>query len=185
MKTTLASAFRSNVSARRRAAVSIAALVVLSMLVALPALAVDPSPQPGNPDKSKAPEVSVTVRGAVSTATDAAGNTIYRISSGGKTYELDAGPSWFHGDNHPLKAFVGKTVTIVGGQREGSTEIDVQSVDGKALRAPGKPPWAGGWKRVGERHPGWSQEKADRFKAKFGDCFPPGQCKKAAASSAP
>jgi opacity protein-like surface antigen len=41
----------------------------------------------------------------------------------------------------------------------------------------GKPPWAGGWKRVGEGHPGWSQEKADRFKAKFGDCFPPGQCK--------
>ena len=164
-------------SARRRAAVSIAGLVVLSMLVALPALAVDPSPQPGKPDKSKVPEVSVTVRGAVSTATDANGKTIYRISSGGKTYELAAGPSWFHGDNHPLKAFVGKTVTIVGGQREGSTEIDVQSVDGTALRAPGKPPWAGGWKRVGERHPGWSQEKADRFKAKFGDCFPPGHCK--------
>jgi hypothetical protein len=46
-----------------------------------------------------------------------------------------------------------------------------------ALREPGKPPWAGGWKVVGEKHPGWSQEKADRFKAKFGDCFPPGQCK--------
>ena len=167
-------AIRLDVSGRRRAAVLVLALVTLSMLVALPALAVDP---PGKPGKSKAPEVSVTVRGLVSTTTDAAGKAIYRISSGGKTYELDAGPSWFHGDNHPLKAFVGKTVTIVGGQREGSTEIDVQSVDGTALRAPGKPPWAGGWKRVGERHPGWSQEKADRFKAKFGDCFPPGHCR--------
>jgi len=174
MKTTSAMTGRATVSARSRAAVSIVALVVLSMLVALPALAVDP---PGKPDKSKAPEVSVTVRGLVSTTTDAAGKATFRISSGGKTYELDAGPSWFHGDNHPLKAFVGKTVTIVGGQREGSTEIDVQSVDGTALRAPGKPPWAGGWKRVGERHPGWSQAKADRFKAKFGDCFPPGHCK--------
>ena len=174
MKTTSAMTGRATVSARSRAAVSIVALVALSMLVALPALAVDP---PGKPGKSKAPEVSVTVRGLVSTTTDAAGKAIYRISSGGKTYALDAGPSWFHGDNHPLKAFVGKTVTIVGGQREGSTEIDVQSVDGTALRAPGKPPWAGGWKRVGERHPGWSQEKADRFKAKFGDCFPPGHCR--------
>jgi hypothetical protein len=44
-------------------------------------------------------------------------------------------------------------------------------------RAAGKPPWAGGWKRVGKAHPGWSQAKEDRLKAKFGDCFPPGQCK--------
>ncbi len=68
-------------------------------------------------------------------------------------------------------------MTITGEQAAGSTEVDVLTVDGKALREPGKPPWAGGWKVVGERHPGWSQEKADRFKAKFGDCFPPGQCK--------
>ena len=30
---------------------------------------------------------------------------------------------------------------------------------------------------VGAAHPGWSQDKADRMKAKFGDCFPPGKCK--------
>ena len=48
-------------------------------------------------------------------------------------------------------------------------------VNGK--HAGGKPSWAGGWMRVGKDHPGWSQAKADRFKAKFGDCFPPGQCK--------
>jgi len=183
MKTSPRSAFGSSLPIRRRAAVSIAALAVLSLLVALPALGADPSPKPGNPDKSKAPEVGVTLRGAVSTATDADGDTIYRFVSGGKTYELDAGPRWFHGANNPLAAFVGKTVTIVGGQREGTTEIDVDSVDGQALRAQGKPPWAGGWKRVGSSHPGWSQEKADRFQAKFGDCFPPGQCKKQSGTS--
>ena len=183
MKTSPRSAFGSSLPIRRRAAVSIAALTVLSLLVALPALGADPSPKPGNPDKSKAPEVGVTLRGAVSTATDADGDTIYRFVSGGKTYELDAGPRWFHGANNPLAAFVGKTVTIVGGQREGTTEIDVDSVDGQALRAQGKPPWAGGWKRVGSSHPGWSQEKADRFQAKFGDCYPPGQCKKQSGTS--
>jgi hypothetical protein len=55
-------------------------------------------------------------------------------------------------------------------------EVPAEQLD-RAVREAGKPPWAGGWRRVGERHPGWSQEKADRMKAKFGDCFPPGQCK--------
>ena len=95
----------------------------------------------------------------------------------GETYTLEAGPSWYHGDNHPLKPFVGKSVTIVAEGAAGATELDVKSVNGTALRAPGKPPWAGGWKRVGAKHPGWSQAKADRFKTKFGDCFPPGKCK--------
>jgi hypothetical protein len=78
-------------------------------------------------------------------------------------------------------------VTIVGTKAADSNNVDVVSVDGTALREPGKPPWAGGWKRVGSIHPGWSQEKADRFKAKFGDCFPPGLCKqnKPEASPAP
>ena len=43
---------------------------------------------------------------------------------------------------------------------------------------------------VGERHPGWSQEKADRESARayekqvrFGlDCWPPGHCKNGSAS---
>jgi hypothetical protein len=58
-------------------------------------------------------------------------------------------------------------------------------VDGKALREPGKPPWAGGWKVVGKDHPGWSQEKWDRWQAKQAakakqhgaTCWPPGLCK--------
>lgn len=174
------------------------ALLTLVAVATLPAIAADPSPStpPGRADKSpkpekgpKADEVSVTLTGTVGTATDADGDTTYTLRSGSTTYTLDAGPSWFYGDNHPLKAYVGKSVTVVGEKAAASNEVDVLSVDGKTIREKGRPPWAGGWKRVGERHPGWSQEKADRFKAKFGDCFPPGHCKdkpnKAAASPSP
>ena len=161
----------------------VVALAVLAIVVALPALAADPStpPTPGKSEKpkaSKAPQTPVTLTGTVGTATDADGKTSYTLQSGGTTYTLEAGPSWFFGDKHPLKAFVGKSVTVAGEKTAGSNEVDVKSVDGTAIRGEGKPPWAGGWKRVGKIHPGWSQEKADRFKAKFGDCFPPGQCKK-------
>ena len=158
--------------------VAIASLILLA--IAVPALAAPPSTPPGQankPDKSHAPEVDVNVTGRVEKGTDADGETVYRVTANGKTWQLDAGPKWFHGDNHPLDAFVGKDVAIVGTSEEGSDEVDVQSIDGQELRAAGKPPWAGGWKAVGERHPGWSQEKADRFDAKFGGCFPPGQCK--------
>ena len=134
----------------------------------------------GKPDKNKGdktPEVAITLHGTVTTAKDAKGRPTFSLTSGGTTYELEAGPPWFWGDNNPLAKFSGKTVTIAGETHTGSTEVDVQTVDGTAIRAPGKPPWAGGWKVVGEKHPGWSQAKADKFKAKFGGCFPPGQCK--------
>ena len=134
--------------------------------------------------KDKAPEQEITLSGTVTTGTDADGETVYSMQSGGTTYVLEAGPKWFFGDDYPLKPFVGKNVTIVGEVAEGSTEVDVVSVDGTRLREPGKPPWAGGWKNVGERHPGWSEEKAARWAerqaakaARFGDCWPPGHCK--------
>jgi len=146
--------------------------------------------QKGKPDKGpaerkeKGPEQEVTLSGTLTTGTDADGETVYRMQSGGTTYVLEAGPKWFFGDDYPLKPFVGKNVTIVGEVAQGSTEVDVVSVDGTRLREPGKPPWAGGWKAVGERHPGWSEEKAARWAereaakgAKFGDCWPPGHCK--------
>jgi hypothetical protein len=158
------------------------ALLAILLAVALPALGAAPPGSPGaghanGPKASKAPQVEVTLTGTIRSATDADGKTTYTLTSGGTTFTLEAGPAWFHGDSHPLAAFVGDSVTIVGEQAEGSTEIDVLSVDGSELRAAGKPPWAGGWKQVGAKHPGWSQAKADRFQAKFGDCFPPGQCK--------
>ena len=146
--------------------------------------------QKGKPEKGpkerkdKAPEQEITLSGTVTTGTDADGEAVYRMQSGGTTYVLEAGPKWFFGDDYPLKPFVGKNVTIVGEVAEGSTEVDVVSVDGTRLREPGKPPWAGGWKKVGERHPGWTEEKAARWAerqaakgAKFGECWPPGHCK--------
>jgi hypothetical protein len=171
----------------RRQALAGLALIALLIVVALPVLAADPPGQSNKPDK--VPKEAITLTGTVATATDADGRASFTLQSGGTTYTLDGGPSWFYTDNHPLNAYVGRSVTVVGARAAGSTEIDVETVDGTALRAAGKPPWAGGWKVVGEGHPGWSQEKAARFEAKFGDCFPPGQCKekpnKPGASAAP
>ena len=183
----------------------ILAIAALIVLVGIPALAATPTPTPtpkdgaapsGAPGKSgdapgrakdKTPSVAVELNGRVGTRTNAGGETDYTLTVGSTVYTIDAGPSWYWKDKHPLKAFVGKTVHVVGEQRQGSTEVDVRTVDGTALREPGKPPWAGGWKVVGKDHPGWSQEKADRWAAKvaekktrFGlDCWPPGQCKDA------
>ena len=187
-----------------RAPLGLFALVILVALVALPVLAASPNPsagaasaseKPGKGPKDKAekePAVEVTLRGEVRATTDEDGAAAYEMTANGKTVRLDAGPAWFHGDKHPLKAFVGKTVTVVGGQR--GDEVDVETVDGVALRAAGKPPWAGGWKTVGAAHPGWTQEKWDRWqahvqargepgsrgngaKAGADGCWPPGKCK--------
>lgn len=144
-----------------------------------------PTKAPKADKPAKGPEIDVTVTGVVRRATDADGEPAYTVAAGGTTYRLDAGPPWYWGDDHPLAAFVGKRVTIAGEGREGSDEIDVVTVDGTAIRAAGRPPWAGGWKRVGEQHPGWSQEKWDRWQqrakdkaeAKGVDCWPPGHCK--------
>ena len=154
------------------------AIVALLAVVAIPVLAGGQGKQnaPGQA-KDKVPTTPITITGTIEVATDADGKDTYTLTDGGTTYTLSAGPPWFFGNNHPLKPFVGQSVTVDGEIAEGTTDVDVSAVDGTALREEGKPPWAGGWKVVGERHPGWSQEKADRFDAKFGDCFPPGQCK--------
>ncbi|HUQ43900.1 MAG TPA: hypothetical protein VM451_05745 [Candidatus Limnocylindria bacterium] len=161
---------------KRRPLVLIIALAVLAIVVAVPVLAAKPSSPPGQA-KDKPAKAPITLNGTIESATDADGKATYTLADGGTTYTLEAGPTWFFGDAYPLKPFVGKSVKVEGEIAEGSTDVDVISIDGTALREAGKPPWAGGWKQVGERHPGWSQEKADRMKAKFGDCFPPGQCK--------
>jgi hypothetical protein len=174
---------------------TILAVAGLAIVIALPVLAASPSPSTGpaasgpgsepkeshGPKGSKAPEVQVTITGQVGKTTDAKGRLEFTLTASGKTLHLDAGPPWFYtATNNPLLPFVGKSVTIVGEQS--GDEIDVTSVNGTAIRAPGKPPWAGGWKRVGKNHPGWSQEKADRWAAKVkgkanGGCWPPGLCK--------
>ena len=170
------------------------ALVALIGVVTIPALAASPSAAPGGdkgndkgPKPSHQPEVPVTLHGVVSGTKDADGSTTYTIVADGKTVRLEAGPPWFFGDKNPLAPFVGKTVTVTGEQT--ADEVDVDTVDGVRLRAEGKPPWAGGWKAVGSAHPGWSQDKWDRWQAKqasrngapggagSGACLPPGLCK--------
>jgi hypothetical protein len=115
------------------------------------------------PDKAHTPEHPVTLHGVVGRTTDADGDTDYTLTVGSTVYRLSAGPRWWWGDASPLEAVVGKTVTVDGEQAEGSDEIDVLKIDGAAVREPGKPPWAGGWRVVGERHPGWAQWKVDKL----------------------
>ena len=162
------------------------AVVALTVLAAVPVLAGTGNGKEHAPgQKDKTPKTPITLNGTIAAAAGEDGKRNYTLTDGGKTYTLEAGPRWFFdAGKHPLDPYVGKTVKVEGEIAEGTTEVDVISVDGKALREPGKPPWAGGWKVVGEKHPGWSQEKADRFKAKFGDCFPPGQCKEKPAKGA-
>ena len=164
---------------RRTSVLAIAAVLLLA--IAVPVLAAGPgaSNAPGqSKDKTKKAETAITLNGTIASSTDADGEARYTLKDGGTTYTLEAGPRWFFDKGaYPLDPFVGKTVRVEGTVAEGGTEVEVTSVDGTALREPGKPLWAGGWKVVGERHPGWSQDKADRMKAKFGDCFPPGQCR--------
>ena len=140
------------------------------------ATASDSGDTANKPDKTKkadkadkAKSVDVTVTGTLGTRIAADGSTEYTLTSGDTVLLLDAGPAWFYRDAYPLAPFVGKQVTIGGEQKEGSTSVDVLTVDGTALREPGKPPWAGGWKKVGKDHPGWTQEKADRQAAKQAD----------------
>ena len=168
-------------SPRSAALIAVCAIVVL--VVAIPVLAADPSTPPGQskPDKSpnpgqqkkaekqadkaakeaKTPEIAVTVTGTVQQGTDGKGRPTFTITAAGKTWELSAGPPWYWGDKNPLKAFVGKSVTVAGSTHEGSAELDVETVDGTAIRAAGKPPWAGGPWVVGPTHPGWKSWMAD------------------------
>ena len=184
-------------SRRRVLTVLIGGGLVLA-LAAGPVLGVDPSPSPGaeKPDKAaktKVAEAPITVTGTVAATTDADGETAYTLTSGGRTYTLEAGPSWWYGADHPLAGYVGKSVTVVGESAAGSTEIDVQTVDGTAVRTTtGKPPWAGGPKKVGEKHPGWKAWHAAHPNGKpakekgigSGRATAPGQLKKAAAAAA-
>jgi cytoskeletal protein RodZ len=116
---------------------------------------VDDSDSKKGPKADKAPEVPVTVTGTVNQATDGKGRPTFTLTAGTTTWELSAGPPWFWGDKNPLAAYVGKSVTVAGEAEQGGTELDVDTVDGKAIRAPGKPPWAGGPWAVGPTHPGW------------------------------
>ena len=147
-------------SPSRRVGLVLASAVAL-LAIAIPVLAASPSPSgaPGKSEKpgkaEKGPETPISLRGTVQQSSDADGHQTYTVSVDGKTWTLSAGPPWFWGDKNPLGAYVGKAVTIAGTTRAGDAEVDVETVNGKALREPGKPPWAGGPWVVGPTHPGW------------------------------
>lgn len=138
-----------NRPASRRAILAVAGLMTI-LLVSAPVLAAKPD---------KGPELAKTLTGTVVSSEDAKGRAVFSMTVGGVTWELSAGPKWFWGANNPLAPYVGKSVEVTGTYHAGETDLDVDTVDGKALRTPGKPAWAGGWKKVGASHPGWRDGK--------------------------
>lgn len=156
------------------------------LAIAIPVFAASPSPSGGlekAPKVDKGPELAVTVVGTVAAATDADGRPSYTITADGKTWSLSAGPAWYWGDKNPLAAFVGKSVAVAGTTHANQTELDVATVDGAAIREPGKPPWAGGPWVVGPSHPGWKDWMADGKPANgHGRENAPGQLKKGSAT---
>lgn len=161
--------------APRRLVLLVTALAAI-VLISAPVFGASPSPKPEKAEKG--PEIAKTLRGVVATTTDGKGRATFTMTVDGTTWELSAGPKWFWGDHNPLAAFVGKTVEVTGTYRTGETEFDVTTVDGKALRAAGKPPWAGGPKVVGKIHPGWKDGKTGNGHGKgHGKAGAPGQLK--------
>ena len=149
-----------------------------------PSHAPDKSPKAGkSPKADKGPEIATSVVGTVTAGKDADGRPSYTITANGKTWTLSAGPAWFWGDKNPLAAFVGKSVTVAGTTHDGDTELDVKTIDGTAIREPGKPPWAGGPWVVGPTHPGWKPWMADGKPGNgHGRENAPGQLKKESAT---
>ena len=167
-------------SGSRRVFLALAGLAAI-LLIAAPVLGANPSPKPAKADKG--PELARTLTGTIATAIDAKGRATYTMVVDGVTWELSAGPKWFWGANHPLAPYVGTSVQVTGTYHAGENELDVVTVDGKALRAEGKPPWAGGPKAVGSSHPGWKDGKPGKG---HGRENAPGQNKdKSKATSAP
>ena len=167
-------------SGSRRVLLPLAGLAAI-LLIAAPVLGANPSPKPAKADKG--PEIAKTMSGTVATSLDEKGRATYTMVVDGVTWELSAGPKWFWGASNPLAAYVGKSVQVTGTYHAGKNELDVVTVDGKALRAEGKPPWAGGPKVVGSSHPGWKDGKPGKG---LGRENAPGQQKdKSKASSAP
>jgi hypothetical protein len=174
---------------RTRRLTFLAALIAVVAIGVPAVIAADPPASPGPPERAreraKAPRVEVTLSGTIERTTDDQGRPTFTLTANGTTYELSAGPKWFHGEGGgPLAAFVGKSVEVHGWQREGTTDVDVETIDGQALRAAGRPPWAGGPKAFGEGHPGWKAWMADGHPGRgLGREHAPGQLKEKPADA--
>lgn len=126
-------------------------------------------------DTPDADEVLTTLKGVLTTKKDAEGDVDYYIGD----VQMSVGPPWFWGAKHPLTSLVGQTITVTGHMETGNPakanakdvgpEFEVLTVNGKTIREPGKPPWAGGPKVVGPSHPGyagWSKNHGNGSDAK-------------------
>lgn len=129
---------------------------VAVLALAATAVAADPTdaPEPASEDRT----------GTVEKTTGPDGDVEYTLGD----VRLSVGPPWFW-DISPLASFVGKSITVTGAtddgtppasapdaaKGDGAPSFDVFSIDGKVIRSPGKPPWAGGPAVVGEKHPGF------------------------------
>ena len=168
---------------RRRLAAAVALVATLAVAVPVlgqaipgtnpspdaPAASPDTTDKPGRGpkrDRVRAATTPVTLTGRVGTREDGEGRPEYTLTVDGTVYVLHVGPPWWWGDAHPLAGMVGDTVTVEGDRVDGTNDVDVRTIDGELVREAGRPPWAGGWKAVGERHPGWSAEKAERWELK-------------------
>ena len=155
----------------RRLLVVAGALVALLLIAVVPTLGADDSSpahassgktdKPGNGKGPREAGIAVTVTGTVQAGKNEKGRPTYTLTAGGRTWTLSAGRSWFAGANDALKNVAGKSVEIKGTHTPDSTELDVESIDGVAVRAAGKPAWAGGPWTVGASHPGWKDWMAD------------------------
>ena len=153
---------------RRVGLLLVSGIALLAISIPVLAASLSPSGAPTKESKSEkpgkseqGPETAITLTGTVQKSVDADGDPSFTLTANGKTWTLSAGPPWFWGDKNPLGAYVGKSVTVAGTTEGSVAEVDVETVDGKALREPGKPPWAGGPWVVGPTHPGWKPWMAD------------------------
>ena len=142
------------------------AALLIGLGVAGVAAAASPAPTATTTEASPDVEPAATpLTGQLKTVKDADGDTEYTIG----TTRISVGPSWFWGTKNPLTGLVGDTVTVAGHLDDGTgptkdkasdttkvrvPEFEVYSVNGKTVREPGKPAWAGGPKVVGAVHPG-------------------------------
>jgi hypothetical protein len=147
------------VTPNRRLAIFLAGSAVAVAVVVIALLLPATRPTTGKAQKTHPSEQAVTVHGTIQKTTAPDGKGAYTLVANATTYRLSDGPEWWWGANDHLASNVGKTVDVTGEVAQGSTDIDVLSIDSKALRAPGRPPWAGGPKAVGEKHPEFKESK--------------------------
>ena len=123
----------------------------------------------GSAQEESESEQLTQITGTVGTTQEPDGDTEYTLEAEDGVFNLGAGPAWFYDGNHPLAPLVGKSVTVSGeskiGKKTGEPEIDVYSFtsDGQRTQirsSSGKPPWAGGPKVVGPKHPGFGKTES-------------------------